>query len=114
MAAPITVPATFKAEFDEFCRRLEMTTVEIANMRQDIRADFATVGAWVTETVMVYRFCDATWGTLPTPDLCEGYLASKGWWPADPLMFKKMGIMLLAKLCAQVGGAIPAPPAPGG
>jgi hypothetical protein len=112
MAASITVPATFMADWQLFCERAGLDRIEQQRLREQVRADFATVGAWVAETAAVYRFCDATWGYMPTAELCEGYLWSKRWWPADPTIFKRYGILLLARLCAQVAGAIPAQTAP--
>ena len=109
MAAPITVTGKFVNEFNEYCQRLGLTGPERERLRQDVRRDFAAVGGFISETVAVYRFCDETWGYLPTPRLCEGYLASKGWWPADPTIFQRCGVLLLAKLCAQVAGVIPWP-----
>lgn len=110
MGARITVPATFMADWELFCARAGLDRFEQQDLREQVRADFATVGAWIIETAAVYRFCDATWGYVPTPELCQGYLASKFWWPADETIFKRMGIMLLARLCAQVAGAIPGDP----
>lgn len=107
MAAQITAPASFHRDFEELCRRIEATGPERQRLREAVRADFSGVGRWVIETVAVYRFCDETWGHLPSPELCEGYLASKRWWPADPGIFKSSGVMLLARLCAQVAGVIP-------
>jgi hypothetical protein len=106
MAAPIRVTGAFVNDFNEYCERAGLTGPERERLRQDVRADFATVGGFISETVSVYRFCDETWGYLPTPRLCEGYLASKGWYPEDPTIFQRCGILLLAKLCAQAAGVI--------
>lgn len=112
MAASITVPASFIGEFEYLCGKMRIDRMEQQRLREQVRADFATVGAWVTETAAVYRFCDATWGYLPTPELCEGYLWSKRWWAADPTIFQRYGVLLLARLCAQVAGALPAQTTP--
>lgn len=110
MAARITVPTSFPGDFEFLCGKMGLDRHEQQDLREQVRADFAIVGAWVVETAAVYRFCDATWGELPTPELCRGYLASNRWWPADDTIFTRMGVMLLARLCAQVAGAIPGDP----
>ena len=110
MASSITVPTSFPGEFEYLCGKMGLTWLEKQRLKDDVRRDFATVGAWVIETAEVYRFCDDTWGYVPTPELCEGYLASKHWWPADPGIFQTVGVMLLARLCAQVAGVIPGDP----
>lgn len=112
MAAPIKVGHAFVADFNFLCQRLEIVGPEETRLREDVRRDFDTVGAWVSETAAVYRFCDEVWGALPTAELCQGYLKSKGWWPADETIFTRYGIMLLAKLCAMVAGAVPWPAEP--
>jgi hypothetical protein len=107
MPAPIKVTGAFVNDFNFYCDRAGIIGPERERLRQDVRADFATVGGFISETVAVYRFCDKTWGYLPSPAYCEGYLASKGWFPADPTIFQRWGILLLAKLCAQAAGVIP-------
>lgn len=107
MAASITVPVSFPGDFAFYCERAGLDRQEQQRLREQVRADFASVGAWVAECAAVYRFCDATWGYMPTPELCEGYLSYKRWWPADPTIFKRYGILLLARLCAQVAGVLP-------
>ena len=100
MAAPITVSAQFKADFQFYCERAGLDHREQNTFKDAIRADFATVGAWVSETAEVYRFCDAKWPHgMPTARLCEGYLASLRWWPADPSIFARWGIVRLVRLC---------------
>lgn len=108
----ITVPVTFAADFEYLCTCMGLDRLEQQHLREQVRADFATVGAWVTETAAVYNFCFTTWGYVPSAELAEGYLASKRWWPADPTIFKRLGPMLLARLCAQVAGAVPWPAEP--
>jgi hypothetical protein len=109
VAAPITVPGAFVRDFNEYCERTGLTGPERERLRQEVRRDFATAGGFISETVAVYRFCDEVWGYLPSPAYCEGYLAARGWFPADPTIFQRMGVLLLAKLCAQVAGVIPWP-----
>ena len=109
--ASISVPATFMADWNLFCLRAGLDRLEQNRLRDQVRADFAGLGAHIIETAAVYRFCDATWGYVPSAELARGYLASLRWWPADPTIFQRLGPMLLAKLCAQVAGAIPGPPA---
>lgn len=112
MAATITVPADFPGQFLYLCGKMGLDRIEQQRLREQVRADFAAVGAWVAETAAVYRFCDETWGYVPSAELCQGYLASKRWWPADEMIFKTMGPMLLARLCAQVAGVIEVRTAP--
>lgn len=100
--ASITVPATFMADWNYFCDRAGLDRFEQGALREDVRRDFATVGGWVVETAAVYRFCDATWGRLPTPELCRGYLASLRWFAEDETIFVRCGVLVLAKLCWQV------------
>lgn len=109
MADPIAVPTGFKADFSLMCSRAGMTEREVHILRNQIRERSADLVPWVQETAAVYRFCDATWGEgrMPTPDLCQGLLAHHGWYPEDEGMFQRQGILLLAKLCAQVAGAMP-------
>lgn len=108
MAAPITVTGKFANDFDFYCQRAVIHGAEQQRLREAVRRDFGPMSVWVTEMAAVYRFIDSTWGYMPTPELCEGYLASKLWWPADPTIFKRWGILLLARLCAQAAGVIPA------
>lgn len=112
MAAPIVVTGAFANDFAFYCQRAGIVGAEQQRLRDAVRADFATMGAWVTETVAVYRFCDEVWGYLPSAELCQGYLASKGWWPEDDTIFTRLGPLLLAKLCAQAAGVIPWPAEP--
>lgn len=109
MAAPITVTGKFANEFAFYCGRAGIVGAEQQRLREAVRHDFETVGAWVSEMAAVYRFIDETWGYMPTSQLCEGYLASKSWWPADPTIFQRCGILLLARLCAAAAGVIPWP-----
>jgi len=107
MAAPIQVPAGFKAEFAYYCARAGIVGREEAVLRNAVRADFDTVGRWVQESAALYRFVDATWGGyMPTPELCLGYLASKGQFYEDEALFKRLGILLQVKMCALAAGAL--------
>lgn len=113
MAAPITVTGKFVNDFAFYCERAGIVGREQQQLREAVRRDFATVGAWVEEMAAVYRFMDETWGYVPPVEFCEGYLASRGWWPADETIFKRWSILLLVRLCAQAAGVIPGPD-PGG
>lgn len=107
MAAPIQVPAGFKADFNYYCERAGIVGREEALLRNAVRADFDTVGPWVQECAALYRFVDATWGgVMPTPELCIGYLASKGLFYDDEAPFKRLGILLQVKMCARAAGAL--------
>lgn len=100
MAAPIVVSPQFKADFEFYCWRAGLDHREQQSFKDAIRADFEIVGAWVSETAEVYRFCDAKWPHgMPTSSQCEGYLAQLGWFPADPSIFSRWGIMRLVRLC---------------
>lgn len=109
----ITVPSKFIEDFSLFCERAGLDRLEQQRLREQVRADFAGLGAHIAETAAVYRFCDATWGYVPSAELMRGFLASRRWWPADEAIFTTMGPMLLARLCAKVAGALPSPEAPG-
>ena len=109
MSAPITVPAGFHDDWRLFIERAGLDRVEENQLRAAVRADLAGVGGHILETAAVYRFCDETWGYLPSAQLARGYCASKRWWPADDALFERLGPLLLGKLCAQVAGAIPWP-----
>lgn len=106
MATPITVSPQFKADFEFFCERAGLNNYERGVWRDAVRADFATVAPWITETVSVYRFCDETWPrlptALPTARLCEGYLASLGWFAEDQTIFHRWSIINIIKLCINV------------
>ena len=105
--ASIIVPKTFVEDFRFFCERTEMSRLEQQQLREAVRADFEGIGAHIAETAAVYRFCDATWGRVPTVELMRGYLAGLHWWPDDESIFERFGPLLLALLCAQVAGVIP-------
>lgn len=104
MAAPIHVPPGFRDDFDLVCQFHEYSAREIHETRNAIRENFETMGPWVQATAKVIRFCKETWGKMPTAELCRGYLASKGVFPADDAIFKRWGILLLATLCAEAAG----------
>lgn len=106
MAAPITVTGKFANDFAFYCARAGIVGREQQQLREAVRRDFDAVGAWVTEMAAVYRFVDKTWGYMPSPELCEGYLAHLGIWPDDPTIFKRYGILVLAKMCAEAAGAL--------
>lgn len=107
MAYAITVPAEFHGQFALFCERAGLDRVEQNRLRDQVRTDFAGLGAHISETAEVYRFCDEVWGYVPSAQLARGYCASKGWWPADETIWMRGAPLLLAKLCAQVAGRIP-------
>lgn len=109
MAAPIVVTGKFVNDFNFYCERAGIVGPELQRLREAVRRDFETVGAWVTEMAAVYRFMDETWGYVPPVQFCKGYLASKGCWPADETIFERWGILLLVRLCAQAAGVIPWP-----
>lgn len=105
----ISVPAGFLADWNLFCARAGLDRFEQQRLRERVRADFGGLGAHISETAAVYRFCDATWGFVPSAELARGYCASKRWWPADETIWTRLGPLLLARLCACVAGAIPWP-----
>lgn len=109
MAATITVPAQFVEDFNFFCERTGMSQNEQNQLRHQVRADFAGLGAHITETAAVYRFCDNLWGDLPTADIAKGFCAVFNWYSEDDGMWTRLGPLLLGKLCAQVGGGLPKP-----
>lgn len=109
MAAAITVTGKFVNDFNFYCERAGIVGRELQQLKDAVRRDFETVGAWVTEMAAVYRFMDETWGYMPPVSYCEGYLASKGWWPADETIFQRWAPLLLVRLCAMAAGVIPAP-----
>lgn len=102
MATAIVVSPQFKIDFEFYCSRAGFSAREKSDWRDAIREDFQTVGAFVTEAAAVYRFCDETWPHGARPDLCEGYLASLGWFPKDDNLFMRLGIMQQVKLCMDV------------
>lgn len=108
MVAPITVTGAFVNSFNFYCDRAGIVGPDLQRLRDAVRADFETVGTWVMEMAEVYRFIDRTWGYMPTPALCQGYLATLRWWAEDESIFQRCGILLLVRLCAQVAGVIPA------
>ena len=108
MAAPIAVPAGFRRQFDLVCSHFDYTARETNTLRNAIRENFETMGPWVQATAKVIQFCYDTWGGMPTPDLCRGFLASKGQFPADDTIFNRWGILLLATLCADAAGVFTA------
>lgn len=105
----ITVPASFVEDFKFFCARAGLDQMEQNQLRHQVRADFAGLGAHITETAAVYRFCDKNWGGLPTAELARGFCAVFKWYPEDDGLFNRLGPLLLGKLCAQVYGAVPWP-----
>lgn len=111
MADAISVPAGFRESFELMCARSKMGAREKLSFRNMIRDNFAELGPWVQETAAVYRFCDETWNGLPPAGYCETYLISKGVFPADLSIFKRWGILLLARECAIAAGALDAVPA---
>lgn len=111
MAAAITVPAGFVEDFKFFCERAGLDVNEQHQLRHKVREDFARVGAHITETAAVYRFCDIHWRGLPSADQAQAFCAVFGWKPDDDGMFKRLGPLLLGKLCAQVYGVVPWPTA---
>ena len=104
--ASIIVPKTFVADFSFFCERAGLDRLEQQQLREAVRADFEGIGAHIAETAAVYRFCDSTWGCVPTVKLMRGYLASLDWYPADETIFERFGPLLLALLCGR-GMAVP-------
>lgn len=109
MSGTITVPAAFAEDFTFFCQRAGLDNMEKNRLRDQVRADFAGLGAHITETVAVYRFCDNLWGGLPSAAIARGFCAVFKWYPEDDTMFERIGPLLLGKLCAQVGGGLPPP-----
>lgn len=111
MAAPITVPGGFVADFDVYCMRSRLTDWEKGKLRDQVRADFTSWGPVITRTVQIYRFVDEHWGRyvryadLPPVRYAEGFLASHGWFPADPEMFERCGPMLIFGVCLDVAAA---------
>jgi hypothetical protein len=113
MAKTITVPASFVDDFKYFCERAGLDRMEQDELRAQVRADFAGLGAHITETAAVYRFCDKHWGGLPTAELARGFCAVFKWYAdGDEGMWTRLGPLLLGKLCAQVYGAVPWPKPP--
>jgi hypothetical protein len=104
MAQSITVPAGFKADFALVCDRSGMTEREENQLRNVVRSDFAAHGPWVQQTARVYRFADETWGGLPRPDLCQGFLAHHGQFYDDDL-FKRLGILEQVRMCMEAAEA---------
>lgn len=109
MARKIRIPLGFREDFDFYCDRAGLDAAEREEMRDAVRADFKNVGGWIVEAAAVYRFCDRLWGGEPTLDQVREYVRSVGWSPADPTIFDRFGIMLLARVCASVAGVIPMP-----
>lgn len=108
MAAPIQVPVGFREEFNFYCDRAGIVGQEREWIRNQVRVDFDTVGKWVQESAALYRFIDVTWfGEMPTSDLCQGYLESKGLFYEDEALFKRLGILLQVKMCARAATALP-------
>lgn len=106
MAAPIQVPAGFKADFNYYCERAGIVGREQAMLRNEVRADFDTVGRWVQECAKVYRFADSRWGGLPSSEQCQNFLASRGMFYEDETLFERLGIFLQVKMCARAAGAL--------
>lgn len=107
MTAPINVPVGFKEDFRFYCERAGITGREESWLRDAVRADFDTNGRWVQECATLYRFVDDVWGgEMPTPDLCKGYLASKGKFYEDETIFDRLGILLQVKMCARAAGRL--------
>lgn len=108
MAAPIQVLVGFREEFNFYCERAGIVGHEREWLRNQVRVDFDTIGKWVQESAALYRFIDETWfGEMPTSDLCQGYLASKGQFYEDATLFARLGIMLQVKMCARAAGVLP-------
>lgn len=111
MVAPINVPAGFKDDFELYCTRLGLTEWEKGKLRDQVRADFGCWGPVIQRTAAIYRFVDERWrATLnyvdfPPVRYAEGFLASHGWFPADPEMFTKCGPMLIFGVCLDVAAA---------
>lgn len=108
MAAPIAVPAGFRRQFELVCSHFNYTSRETSTLRNAIRENFETMGPWVQSTAKVIEFCYDTWGGMPTADLCRGFLAARGQFPADDTIFARWGILLLATLCADAAGVFSA------
>lgn len=109
MAEAIAVPASFHDDWSLFVTRAGLDRIEQNRLREQVRADFAGLGAHISEMAAVYRFCDETWGYVPSAELARGYCASKRWWSSDEMIWKRGAPLQLAKLCAQVAGTIPWP-----
>lgn len=108
MAKAIRVPAGFREDFDFYCNRAGIVGAEREFLRDEVRKDFETVGRWVMECATLYRFIDETWfGAMPTPEMCKGYLASKGVFYEDESIFQRYGILLQVRLCARAAGVLP-------
>jgi hypothetical protein len=103
MAAPITVPAGFKTDFDYVAEQLKLKSDEVARLKNDVRSDFATHGRWIQHTAAVYRFAYAVWGKLPTLEQAAQYLGDL---TATPIMenLSRCGPWLLARICAENAG----------
>lgn len=113
MTDPISVPNGFKDDFDLVCDRAGMDWRDKNEYRDMVRLDFAVLGAHIQEQAAIYRYCDSVYGVgvLPTPAQCEAFLARKGRYPEDGTIFRRWGIMLLARECAIVAGALQGEPA---
>lgn len=99
MADPIRVPAGFKADFDFYCQRAGLDGPEQMYLRNAVRADFAEAGAMVQRMAALYRFADAAWGGLPSPEQCEVFMVKRGLYPVDETAFRRCGILLLVDMC---------------
>lgn len=99
MAAPISVPRGFKADFAFYCERAGIVGHEQMDLRNAVREDFDGVGGMVQRMAAAYRFADATWGGLPTPEQCEVFMVKRGLYPVDETVFRRCGILLLVDMC---------------
>lgn len=109
MTKAIRVPKGFVQDFKFYAERAGLEPDEVEYMRDAVRANFDETGRWVQVMAACYRFIDKTWGgKKPTSDQCRDFLAARGWHPEDESIFKRWGIMLQVRLCAEVAGAIPA------
>lgn len=109
MARKITVPQGFHADFAYYCDRAGLDAGEREEMRQAVRSDFEQVGKFVMRAATVYRFCDRQFGGVPTLEQVREYLKSRCWSPSDENIFMRYGPLLLAEVCAAVGGHLPMP-----
>lgn len=110
----IPVPPGFLADFDLYCERSRMNRWEADDFRHVVRANYDAWAPVIRRAAAVYRFVDETWGPtlgkgrMPTAALCEGYMASHGYF-MDPSAAKCCALGLLLDKCAELAGVIDQP-----
>jgi hypothetical protein len=107
----IAVPPGFLADFDLYCERSGMDRWAADDFKHRVREDYDGWAPVITRAAAVYRFTDATWGPtlgkgrMPSVRLCEGYMASLGYFP-DPSFFRNDALGILLEKCAELAGVI--------